>query len=89
MQETEAMAVTQDELNDFQLFAAHRLANAGTESMAELVAGWEEHRQHSASVAALPKFNAQAEAGCVDSAAEILADARKTSVSRNRPHQDR
>ena len=72
------MAVTQDELNNFQLFAAHRLANGGAESMAELVAGWEEHRQHDESVVALQESHAEAKTGRVVSAQEFFADARKT-----------
>ncbi len=70
------MAVTQDELNDFRLFAAQRLAVA--ESMAELVAAWEEQRQHDESVAALQESHADAEAGRVVSAEEVFADARQT-----------
>ena len=72
------MAVTQDDLNDFQMYAANRLANGGAESMAELVTAWEDQRQHSQSVAALQESHANAEAGRVIPAEEVFADARKT-----------
>ena len=72
------MAVTSDELNDFQSFAADRLANGDAESMAELVAAWEDQRQHQQSVDALNESHADAEAGRVVPAKEVFADTRET-----------
>ena len=69
------MAVTLDDLNDFQMFAAARLSDGQAESMAELVTAWEDQRQ---SVAALQESHADAEAGRVVSAGEVFADTRKT-----------
>ena len=71
------MAVTPDELSDFQLFAEARLANGGAECMAELVAAWEAKRQFEQSIAALDDSDADAEAGRVLPAEEVFADARK------------
>ena len=72
------MAVTQSELNDFQAFAAKRLANGGSDSMADLVADWERDRSHRQSVDALQESHSDAEAGRVTPAAEVFEETRKT-----------
>jgi len=72
------MAVTESELNDFQAFAAKRLANGGSESMSDLVSEWETDRLHRQSVDALQQSHADAEAGRVTPAEEVFADTRKT-----------
>jgi hypothetical protein len=72
------MAVTQDDLNDFQRFANAKLSNGGVESMDELVAAWHEHRAHMDSLSSLEESHADAEAGRIHPAEEVIADARKT-----------
>lgn len=72
------MAVTQDELNDFQSFATEHLARGGAESMAQLVAAWEARRQHRQSIDALNESHADAESGRVIPADEVFAEARKS-----------
>ena len=71
------MALTQDDLNDFQLFADKRLANGGADSMAELVSAWEDQRQHNRSVAALQESHADADAGRIAPTEEVFAETRK------------
>ena len=72
------MTVTQDDLNDFQMFAADRLATGEAESIADLVSAWEDQRQQRESIAALHESHADAEGGRVIPAEEVFADARKS-----------
>ena len=68
------MAVTPDDLTEFNRYAAKVLANGGAESMTELASRWEADRL---SVSALQESHADAEAGRVHSAEEVFADVRK------------
>ncbi len=72
------MAVTHEELNDFQRFVIARLANCEAESMTDLVAAWESERQHQQSIDALKESHADAEAGRVVPAEEVFLETRKT-----------
>lgn len=72
------MAITQDDLNDFQVFAAARLAKREADSMAELVSAWEDQRRLRQSVEALQESHADAEAGRVVPAEEAFANTRRT-----------
>jgi hypothetical protein len=72
------MAITQDDLNDFQIFAANRVASGEAESMADLVSAWEDQRQYRRSVEALQESDADAKSGRLIPAKDVFADVRKS-----------
>lgn len=68
------MAVTEEDLKDFNRFATEKLANGGAESVTQLAAAWEERRQVNAAIRA---GLADIEAGRTRSFAESQEEFRK------------
>ena len=71
------MALTREDLQDFNRFADARLAGGDVDSLLDLVREWEATREHEGSVAALAESHADAEAGRVKPLDRAFADVRK------------
>ena len=71
------MAVTQQDLESFELYATERLRDGGAESLHELVAEWEANREYLATVAEVNESLADYEAGKGKPASEAFDDIRK------------
>jgi hypothetical protein len=57
------MAVTRDELLDFNRFAEEKLTDGGADNLQDLLDEWNERRAHQQSIAGIRKSVAQYEAG--------------------------
>ena len=58
------MAITQQDVDQFNQFVVHKLSNGGAESMVELAREWETHRrEYAETVAELSECIADMEAG--------------------------
>lgn len=71
------MAVTQEDLQNFNRFASAKLASGETASLFDLVREWEAMRHGDESVAALRESHADAEAGRVKPLNQAFAEIRK------------
>lgn len=71
------MAITQEDLQDFNRFASAKLAGGETASLFDLVRLWEAAREGDDSVAALRESHADAEAGRVKPLNQAFADVRR------------
>jgi hypothetical protein len=71
------MAVTREELEEFQHFADSKLSNGGAESLADLVRQWEARRDYQETVADIKESHEDLAAGRVVPADEAFADVRK------------
>jgi len=70
------MSITQADLDDFQRFAAERLAKEGAESMSELLRQWEESRERREAVASVKRGLADVDAGRTRPADDVLDELR-------------
>jgi hypothetical protein len=79
----EPMAVTKDDLRDFQRFADERLNGGGIQSLVDLAGQWEAHRleaqrrEMEETLADINASHADIEAGRVTGVAEAFADVRQ------------
>ncbi len=71
------MAITREDLQDFNRFADTKLAGGDADSLLDLVREWQATRDHEGSVAALGESHADAEAGRVKPLDRAFADVRK------------
>lgn len=77
------MAVTKDDLRDFQRFADERLNGGGIQSLVDLAGQWEAHRleaqrrEMEETLADINASHADIEAGRVTGVAEAFADVRQ------------
>jgi hypothetical protein len=71
------MAITREDLHDFNRFADAKLAGGEADSLLDLVREWEATRQHEGSVAALRESHADADAGRVKPLDRAFAEVRK------------
>jgi hypothetical protein len=77
------MALTREDLRDFNRFADERLANGGADFLAALAGEWEaKRREMDETVADIRQSHADIDAGRVSSVAETFADVRKQLGSR-------
>lgn len=70
------MSVSQADLDDFQRFAAEKLANEGAASMSELLRQWEESRERRETIASIKRGVADVEAGRTRPAEDVLDELR-------------
>jgi hypothetical protein len=72
------MALTKDDLRDFQRFADQKLDNGGARSLSELVSEWEaQRREMDETITDIRESHADIEAGRVASIADAFADVRR------------
>ncbi|MEQ8791114.1 MAG: hypothetical protein RIC55_32935 [Pirellulaceae bacterium] len=71
------MAVTRDDLRDFNRFVDQKLSREGAESLTELARQWEEQRKYEQSVADLQESHEDAAAGRLHSAEDVFSEVRK------------
>jgi hypothetical protein len=72
------MAVTKDDLRDFNRFADERLSNGGANSLVDLAGEWEARRREvEETVADIRDSHADIDAGRVSSVADTFAEVRK------------
>lgn len=72
------VAITKDDLRDFNRFADMKLANGGASSLVELAGEWEaQRREMEETVAAIWRSHADIEAGRVTTVAEAFQEVRK------------
>jgi hypothetical protein len=71
------MAITREDLQDFNRFVDARLAGGDADSLLDLVREWQATREHEGSIAALRESHADAQAGRVKPLDEAFAEVRK------------
>ncbi len=71
------MAVSREDLQDFNQFANAKLAGGDADSLLDLVREWQATREQEGSIAALSESHADAQAGRVKPLEEAFADVRK------------
>lgn len=72
------MAITREDLRDFNRFADRKLADGGASSLVDLAGEWEaQRRELEDTVADIRQSHADIDAGRVASVAETFADVRK------------
>ena len=72
------MAITQDDLRDFQRFADEKLHRGEAQSLVDLANEWEaRHREMEETIADIRASHADIESGRVTTVADAFADARK------------
>jgi hypothetical protein len=77
------MAVTENDLQDFQLFAAAKLNDSGAQSLVELAGLWQAQRQDATrremeeTLADIRESHADIEAGRVSPVADAVAEVRQ------------
>lgn len=71
------MAVTKEEMQDFNRFVEEKLSNGGAESLIELARQWEELRESEETIADILESEADIEAGRVHPAEEVFDDVRR------------
>ena len=71
------MAITGEDLQDFNRFADAKLARSDTGSFLDMVREWEATREHEGSVAALRESHTDAQAGRLKPLKKAFADVRK------------
>jgi hypothetical protein len=77
------MAVTKNELRDFQRFADERLSSGSADSLVALVDEWEaQRREMDATVEDIRQSHTDIEAGRVSSVADAFAEVRRQLESK-------